>query len=100
MTVVGAGCGGYAGPFPVVGFVAAAVCTFLFYRMISGRLTGDAATTQVERKITVAARELPRGTRLRPEHLRTQAYQGAELPDGAFADPVAIAGRVERRRCR
>ena len=77
-----------------IGFVAAVVCTFLFYRMLSGRLVGDAATVRVERTITVAARELARGTRLRPEDLRTQSYQGAELPDGAFADPVMIAGSV------
>ena len=77
-----------------VGFIAAVVCTFLFYRMLSGRLVDEAATVQAERTITVASRELPRGTRLRPEDLRTQLYQGAELPDGAFADPVMIAGSV------
>ena len=42
-----------------VGFVAAVVCTFLFYRMLSGRLVDDAATVQAERTITVASRELP-----------------------------------------
>ena len=77
-----------------VGFIAAVVCPFLFYRMLSGRLVDEAATVQAERTITVASRELPRGTRLRPEDLRTQLYQGAELPDGAFADPVMIAGSV------
>ena len=77
-----------------VGFVAAAVCTFLFYRMLSGRLSSDGAATQVERNVTVAAAELPRGTRLGPEHLTTQTYQGADLPEGAFADPVVLAGRV------
>lgn len=77
-----------------VGFVAAVVCTFLFYRMLSGRMVGGAATVQVERTITVAARELPRGTRLRPEDLRTQPFQGAALPDGAFTDPAVIVGSV------
>lgn len=77
-----------------VGFVAAVVCTFLFYRMLSGRMVDGAAAVQVERTITVAARELPRGTRLRPEDLRTQPYQGATLPEGAFTDPAAIVGSV------
>ncbi len=77
-----------------VGFVAAVVCTFLFYRMLSGRMVGGDAAVQVERTIAVAARELPRGTRLRPEDLRTQPYQGAALPDGAFTDPAAIVGSV------
>jgi pilus assembly protein CpaB len=76
-----------------VGFVAASVCTFLFYRMVSGRLdTGEAVVE--ERTIIVAARELPRGTRLEAEDLKAESYSGGELPQGMFADPVALAGRV------
>ena len=76
-----------------VGFVAASVCTFLFYRMVSGRLdTGE--LVHQEQTITVAARELPRGTRLEAEDLKTESYSGGELPQGMFADPVAVTGRV------
>jgi pilus assembly protein CpaB len=76
-----------------VGFVAASVCTFLFYRMISGRLDGSAAATG-ERTITVAAQELPRGKRLEGADLETQPYTGGELPAGVFGDPVAVIGRT------
>jgi len=77
-----------------VGFVAASVCTFLFYRMLKGRLDGGGVISQGERPIAVAARELPRGTRLRAEDLRTAPYNGGELPEGMFGDPVAVVGRV------
>jgi pilus assembly protein CpaB len=76
-----------------VGFVAAGVCTFLFYRMISGRLDG-AADSGGERTITVAARELPRGKRLEAADLKTAPYNGGELPEGVFGDPVAVVGRT------
>ncbi|MDA1312950.1 MAG: Flp pilus assembly protein CpaB [Acidobacteria bacterium] len=77
-----------------VGFVAATVCTFLFYRMISGRLDGGAAAAGEERTITVAAGELPRGKRLEAADLKTQPYSGGELPEGVFSDPVAVVGRT------
>lgn len=75
-----------------VGFVAASVCTFLFYRMISGRL--DGAADSGERTITVASRELPRGKRLEAADLKTAPYSGGELPEGVFGDPVAVVGRT------
>jgi pilus assembly protein CpaB len=77
-----------------VGFVAASVCTFLFYRMISGRLDGSGAASGGERTITVAAQELPRGKRLEAVDLKTQPFNGGELPAGVFADPVAVVGRT------
>ena len=77
-----------------VGFIAASFCTFLFYRMISGRLDGGGPESEMARTISVAARDLPRGTRLRAEHLETQPYNGGELPSGAFSDPVAVVGRI------
>jgi len=77
-----------------VGFVAACFCTFLFYRMVSGRLASDGAGAETARSITVAARALPRGTRLRAEDLETRPYSGGDLPSSAFSDPIAVVGRT------
>ena len=77
-----------------IGLVGAAASTFLFYQLISGHFTESAALAEQEHLIVVAARDLPRGTRLSADDVEVSSWKGPQPPEGAFLDPRAVEGEV------
>ena len=54
------------------------------------------AQTEGASLMVVAARDVPLGTPLEASMLRTMAWPGGSLPDGAVAEPAGLIGRVTR----
>jgi Flp pilus assembly protein CpaB len=69
----------------------------VFYQLISGSISGEEARKTQEFSVVTAARNLPRGTRLKAEDLTVTKWSGETAPEGAYATSTDLAGRLVDR---
>ena len=77
-----------------IGLVGASASTFLFYQLIAGYFAETATLAPVKHSIVVAARDLPRGTRLSAGDVEVSSWKEPQRPEGAFLDARAVEGEV------
>ena len=75
-------------PLLGIAFVVAIICTGIFYGLFAGKL--HSKPTEIGQSIVVAARDLDRGTVLKPGDLKTVQVQGTLA--GSFAKVEAVEG--------
>ncbi len=71
---------------------AATATTLFFYSVLAGRFAGGEQAKKTV-KVLVAARDLPRGTRLADADLTVEAMPESSLPPGALLDGDDVEGR-------
>lgn len=84
-----------AAAFLALALAAAVGSALLLTRYMDGRVAAARVPTA---PLVVAQVELPVGTELRPENLRVVDWPVASRPEGAFADPAALTGKVVASR--
>jgi pilus assembly protein CpaB len=77
-----------------LGLVAAVCSAVLMAAMRSGSPAAVAAPTTTH--IVVVTADLPSMTRITKDHIETREVQIADMPAGAFTDPVQLLGRLVR----
>jgi len=77
-------------PLIVIAFVVAIVSTFIFYTLFLGKL--KSAGNAPGQSIVVAARNLDRGTALKPEDVKLAPWASPTLPQGAISTVDQIKG--------
>ena len=77
--------------FLVVALMAATGSAVLLTRYMEGRLADARVPTE---KVVVAEVELPVGSEIRVENLRSVDWPAASRPEGTFSDPAALVGKV------
>jgi pilus assembly protein CpaB len=86
-----------------VGLVASGATAVFVYRAVQKRVivrtepVADAAHLKV-RPVVVAGKDLPLGTTLAAEHVKTVPWPTHALPESAFETPQAVVGRVTLAR--
>ena len=77
-----------------VGLVAATASTYLFYQFLSESAENRTGGIEIRHSIVVAARDLDRGTRLKPSDLTVTPWAGENLPAGASTELAALVGKI------
>lgn len=70
-------------------------------QLVDGREVRRGAVTvhvETQERVLVAARDLPRGTRVTPSDVARRAISGARVPRGALSDPDGVVGLRTTRR--
>ncbi len=83
-----------------IGLLGASASTYLFYHLISSNLEERKEQAAAQASVVVAARDLPRGTKLTIDDLRVTEWSGSQLPGGAFQEPTAHVGQKLNRAVR
>lgn len=73
----------------LLALLASGLVSVFSYRLLQAQLQ----PRQEETRIVVAARKLPLGTRLAPEHLRLAPWSSRVPLEGSFQDPNRLVGR-------
>ena len=77
-----------------VGLVAATASTYLFYQFLSESAESRSGGIEVRHSIVVAARDLERGTQLKPSDLAVAPWASENLPSWAFTEQTALVGEI------
>lgn len=77
-------------PLLAIAFIVAAISTGVFYGLFAGRLRASADLPP--HGVVVAARDLGRGTVLKPADLKLTDLRGKAAPEGAFSAPQKLVG--------
>ena len=71
----------------------AIAATGIFYGLFVGKLR-DVSASAANKSIVVAAKDLERGTVIKPGDVKVSAWAGKELPRGAFTSAAQTTGRT------
>jgi pilus assembly protein CpaB len=81
----------------VLALIVAVVASVLIYKWMK-KQTAPKEVAKVEeikiQQVAIAEVELPMGTKLKPEMMKTASFMEESLPPGYFSDPAELAGRV------
>ena len=77
-----------------VGLVAATASTYLFYHFLAESAESRSGGIEIRHSIVVAARDLERGTQLKPSDLAVAPWAGENLPAWAFTEQTALVGEI------
>ena len=77
-----------------VGLAAATTSTYLFYQFLAESAESRSGGIEIRHSIVVAARDLDRGTQLKPSDLAVAPWAGENLPAWAFTEQTALVGEI------
>ncbi|MEJ5364646.1 MAG: Flp pilus assembly protein CpaB [Desulfosoma sp.] len=79
----------------VLALVVAVLGSYAIYQWLRQRPPTVVESTRADtQKVAVAAADLPWGTKLTPEMIKTVPYLKSSVPKGSFSEPKELAGRV------